>query len=154
MWPFTRRKKRQRRNYAGADLNRLTSDWVSQGTSADSEVKNSLRILRNRARSLVRDSDFAKSALRALVNNVVGQGIKHQAQVRMIRGGRLDERLNGVIEHEFRKWGKAKNCHAGGTLSWSDIQRLCLRSMVETGEVFIRFVNQSFGDCRRAACDR
>ena len=61
MWPFTRRKKRQRRNYAGADLNRLTSDWVSQGTSADSEVKNSLRILRNRARSLVRDSDFAKS---------------------------------------------------------------------------------------------
>ena len=148
MWPFTRRKKRQRRNYAGADLNRLTSDWVSQGTSADSEVKNSLRILRNRARSLVRDSDFAKSALRALVNNVVGQGIKHQAQVRMIRGGRLDERLNSVIEHEWRKWGKAKNCHAGGTLSWNEVQRLCMRSMIETGEVFVRFVNQRFGDSR------
>jgi lambda family phage portal protein len=147
MWPFNRRK-RQRRNYAGASLDRLTNDWVSQGTSADSEVKNSLRILRNRARSLVRDSDFAKSALRAVTNNVVGQGIKHQAQVRMIRGGRLDERLNGVIEHEFRKWGKAKNCHAGGTLNWSDIQRLCLRSMVETGEVFVRFVNQRFGDSR------
>ena len=143
MWPFTRRK-RQRRNYAGASLNRLTNDWVSQGTSADSEVKNSLRILRNRARSLVRDSDFAKSALRAVTNNVVGQGIKHQAQVRMIRGGRLDERLNGVIEHEWRKWGKAKNCHAGGTLSWSDIQRLCLRSMVETGEVFIPLCQSKF----------
>ena len=147
MWPFTRRK-RQRRNYAGAGMSRLTSDWVSQNTSADAEIKNSLRVLRNRARSLVRDSDFAKSALRAVTNNVVGQGIKHQAQVRMIRGGRLDERLNGVIEHEWRKWGKAKNCHAGGTLSWSDIQRLCLRSMVETGEVFIRFVNQGFGDSR------
>jgi lambda family phage portal protein len=147
MWPFTRRK-RQRRNYASASMSRLTSDWVSQNTSADAEIKNSLRVLRNRARSLVRDSDFAKSALRAVTNNVIGQGIKHQAQVRMIRGGRLDERTNGVIEHEWRKWGKAKNCHAGGTLSWSDIQRLCLRSMMESGEVFVRFVNQSFGDSR------
>ena len=97
MWPFTRRK-RQRRNYAGASMSRLTSDWVSQNTSADAEIKNSLRVLRNRARSLVRDSDFAKSALRAVTNNVIGQGIKHQAQVRMIRGGRLDERTNGVSE--------------------------------------------------------
>lgn len=147
MWPFNRRK-RQRRNYAGASMSRLTTDWVSSGTSADSEVKNSLRVLRNRARSLVRDSDFAKSALRAVCNNVVGQGIKHQSQVRMIRGGRLDERLNNVIEHEWRKWSKANNCHAGGTLSWTDIQRLCLRSMIESGEVFVRFVNQRFGDSR------
>ena len=147
MWPFTRRK-RQRRNYSGASMSRLTSDWVSQNTSADAEIKNSLRVLRNRARSLVRDSDFAKSALRAVTNNVIGQGIKHQAQVRMIRGGRLDERTNSVIEHEWRKWSKAKNCHAGGTLSWGDIQRLCLRSMMESGEVFVRFVNQSFGDSR------
>ena len=148
MWPFNRNKRKQRRNYAGAATSRLTSDWVSQGTSADSEVKNSLRILRNRARSLVRDSDFAKSALRAVKNNVIGQGIKHQAQVRMVRGGRLDERLNSLIEHEWKKWGKAKNCHAGGTLNWSDIQRLCLNSMVETGEVFIRFVYQEFGDSK------
>jgi lambda family phage portal protein len=138
MWPFTRRK-RQRRNYASASMSRLTSDWVSQNTSADAEIKNSLRVLRNRARSLVRDSDFAKSALRAVTNNVIGQGIKHQAQVRMIRGGRLDERTNGVIEHEWRKWGKAKNCHAGGTLSWSDIQRLCLRSMMESGDSRVPF---------------
>ena len=148
MWPFNRNKRKQRRNYAGAATSRLTSDWVSQGTSADSEVKNSLRILRNRARSLVRDSDFAKSALRAVKNNVVGQGIKHQAQVRMVRGGRLDERLNSLIEYEWKKWGKAKNCHAGGTLSWSDIQRLCLNSMIESGELFVRFVYQEFGDSK------
>tara|TARA_R110000824_G_scaffold97149_4_gene232080 strand:- start:4186 stop:5682 length:1497 start_codon:yes stop_codon:yes gene_type:complete len=148
MWPFPPKRKVARRNYAGAQMNRLTSDWISQGTSADSEVKNSLRVLRNRARSLVRDSDFAKSALRAVKNNVVGQGIKHQAQVRMIRGGRLDERLNPIIEHEFKKWSKAKNCHAGGTLSWPQIQQLCIGSMIESGEVFVRLVRQSFGDSR------
>jgi len=145
MWPFTRRRKPLRRNYGGAQVNRLTNDWVSQGTSADSEIKNSIRILRNRARALVRDSDFAKSALRAVKNNVVGQGIKHQAQVRMIRGGRLDERLNTLIEYEFKKWGKADNCHAGGTLTWSQIQQLCINSMIESGEVFVRLVKQQFG---------
>jgi lambda family phage portal protein len=148
MWPFSRKRRVARRNYSGAQMNRLTNDWVSQGTSADSEIKNSLRVLRNRARALVRDSDFAKAALRAVKNNVVGQGIKHQAQVRMIRGGRLDERLNALIEHEFKKWSKADNCHVGGTLSWAQIQQLCLNSMIESGEVFVRLVRQRFGDSR------
>ena len=53
-----------KRAYAAAQNNRLTSDWISQATSADSEIRGSIRMLRNRARQLVRDSDFAKSALR------------------------------------------------------------------------------------------
>ena len=31
----------QRRAYMGARVSRLTSDWVTSGTSADSEVKSS-----------------------------------------------------------------------------------------------------------------
>jgi lambda family phage portal protein len=146
MWPFSRKRRSVKRNYAGAQGGRLTNDWVSQGTSADSEIRNSLRILRNRARALVRDSDFAKAALRAVKNNVIGQGIKHQAQVRMVRGGRLDERRNSLIEAEFKKWSKAENCHAGGTLSFGQIQQLCLGSMIESGEVFVRLVRQPFGN--------
>ena len=112
-----------KRAYAAAQNNRLTSDWVSQSTSADSEVKGSIKMLRNRARQLVRDSDFAKAALRAVRNNVVGTGIKVQAQVRMKRGDRLAESINSQIEKSWTRWGKAKNCHAGGKLSWFDIQR-------------------------------
>ena len=120
-----------KRMYAAAQNNRLTSDWISQATSADSEVRGSIRMLRNRARQLVRDSDFAKSALRAVKNNVVGTGIKVQAQVRMQRGGRLAEEVNARIEEEFSRWTSAKRCHAGGKLSWYDIQRLCVTSMLE-----------------------
>ena len=72
-----------KRAYAAAQNNRLTSDWISQATSADSEIRGGIRMLRNRARQLVRDSDFARSALRAVRNNVVGTGIKMQSQVRM-----------------------------------------------------------------------
>jgi len=133
------------RAYAAAQNNRLTSDWINQATSADSEIRGSIRLLRNRARQLVRDSDFAKAALRAVRNNVVGTGIKLQAQVRMQRGGRLAEEVNSRIEEQWTRWGSAKRCHAGGKLSWYDIQRLSVTSMLESGEVFIRVVRQSFG---------
>ena len=49
-----------KRAYAAAQNNRLTSDWISQATSADSEIRGGIRVLRNRARQLVRDSDFAR----------------------------------------------------------------------------------------------
>ena len=96
-----------KRAYASAQNNRLTSDWVSQSTSADSEVKGSIKMLRNRARQLVRDSDFAKAALRATRNNVVGTGIKLQAQVRMKRGDHLAESVNAQIEKAWSRWGNA-----------------------------------------------
>ncbi len=139
------RNQNLQRAYAAAQNNRLTSDWINQATSADSEIRGSIRLLRNRARQLVRDSDFAKAALRAVRNNVVGTGIKMQAQVRMQRGGRLAEEVNSRIEEQWTRWGSAKRCHAGGKLSWFDIQRLCVTSMLESGEVFIRVVRQSFG---------
>ena len=135
-----------KRAYAAVASNRLTSDWISLGTSADSEIKNSLRLLRNRARQLVRDSDFAKAALRAVRNNVVGTGIKHQAQVQLLRGGKLDDRVNRLIEKQWDEWTCADTCHVAGQLSWHDIQRLSITSMIESGEVFIRLVNQTFGD--------
>ena len=134
-----------KRAYAAAQNNRLTSDWVSQATSADSEIRGSIRMLRNRARQLVRDSDFAKSALRAVRNNVVGTGIKMQAQVRMQRGGRLADEINRRIEDEFDNWTSAKRCHTAGKLSWYDIQRLSITSVLESGEIFIRLVKQPFG---------
>ena len=137
-----------KRAYAAAQNNRLTSDWISQATSADSEIRGSIRMLRNRARQLVRDSDFAKASLRAVKNNVVGTGIRMQAQVRMQRGGRLADDINRRIEEEFDRWTSAKRCHCGGKLSWYDIQRLCVTSMLESGEVFIRLVKQSFGNSK------
>ena len=137
-----------KRAYAAAQNNRLTSDWISQATSADSEVRGSIRMLRNRARQLVRDSDFAKAALRAVRNNVVGTGIRMQAQVRMQRGGRLADDINRRIEEEFDRWTSAKRCHCGGKLSWYDIQRLCITSMLESGEVFVRLVKQPFGNSK------
>jgi len=134
-----------KRSYGGAEVGRLTSDWVASSTSADSEIYSSLVRLRNRSRQLVRDNDYARGALRTITNNVVGQGIPFQSQVKMRRGDRLDESVNSAIEEAWQEWGCKEYCDVAGKLGWSEIQRLVMRSVVESGEILIRKVKQSFG---------
>jgi lambda family phage portal protein len=136
----------RRRMYEGAKFSRLTADWVTGNTSADSEIYGSAQKLRDRARQLCRDNDYARQALRAIEGNVVGQGIPFQAQVRMQRGGgRLDSAINDQIEQAWRRWTRARFCHTGGKLTFHDIERLVVRSVAESGEVFVRLVKQPFG---------
>lgn len=133
------------RMYAGAQASRLTADWVTSVTSADQEIKGSLKRLRSRSRQLVRDNDYAKSAIRVVRNSVIGTGVRLQAQVMRQRGGRLDTRVNEQIEKAWAEWGRKDSCNTAGQLCFSDIEKLAVSSMCESGEVFIRFVRQSFG---------
>ena len=135
----------RRRMYEGAKISRLTSDWVTSSTSADAEISGSMVRLRNRARQLVRDSDYARQAVRAVRNNVVGTGIRMQAQVKMRRGNKPDQRINDLIESSWKRWGRAKTCHTAGRLDFHEIERLVVGAMCESGEVFIRLVRQPFG---------
>ena len=104
--------------------------------------------LRNRARQLVRDSDYARQAVRTVANNVIGTGIRLQAQVRMQRGGKLSQPINDLIEEEWAEWCRADSCHTAGKLSFAEIERLAVSSMCESGEVFIRLVRAPFGQSR------
>jgi hypothetical protein len=138
----------QRRAYQGARVSRLTADWVTSGTSADSEIKSSFKALRNRARQLVRDNDYARQAVRAIQNNVIGHGIRHQGQIKMLRGGRLDEVINGQVHEQWERWMHKSRCDVSGLLGFHDMERLLARSMAESGEVFIRMIRKSFGGSR------
>jgi lambda family phage portal protein len=135
----------RRRAYEGAMMSRLTADWVTGSTSADAEIDGSLVRLRNRSRQLVRDNPYARQAIRAIGANVVGRGIRMQARVPMLRGaGRLDQRLNGVIEGAWARWCRPSICHAAGRLSFPEVCRLAVCAMAESGEVFIRIVPEAF----------
>lgn len=145
MWPFKKKEKTQKRIFAGAAVSRLNSDWVTQGTSQDSEIKTSLVALRNRTRQLVRDNEYVKNAVREVQNNVVGQGIGFQSQVRMQRGNQLNELMNDSIESAWEHWKKADSCDVSGKLCFAEFERLIMSEIVTSGEVLIRIVKQKFG---------
>ncbi|NJK40583.1 MAG: phage portal protein [Acaryochloridaceae cyanobacterium SU_2_1] len=136
--------QRQQRSYAGAKISRLTADWIASSTSADSELLTSLRLLRNRSRQLCRDNDYARGAVRSIVNNVIGKGIGLQSTVKKLRGESLDEKTNSKIEDLWGEWCQARYCHTAGTLDFEDIERLIMSSIIESGEVLIRLVRQPF----------
>ena len=61
--PKQKRFKNLFRNYAGANGGRLFGDFIASSFSADSELKTSLPILRNRSRDLARNNEYAKRYL-------------------------------------------------------------------------------------------
>lgn len=147
---FFKRKKPvpQKRGFQAAQYNRLVNDWVTTNASIDSELRGSLRTLRNRTRDLCKNNDYAKNALRAIENNVVGQGVRLQSQVVQNNGrnaNKLNEKVNAAIESAWANWGKKDSCHTAGILSFSDIERQLISSVAESGEVFIRIVRKNFG---------
>lgn len=134
-----------KRMYASAQHSRLTGDWTTATSSADTEIRSSLTALRARCRSLDRDSAYAKRARIVVVNNVVGSGVGMQAQVKSSRK-RFIPRVNDAIEGAFKDWwDRPEFCHTGGTLSGGDFERALMGEVFEAGEVFIRQHFQPFG---------
>lgn len=127
----------QQRMYASARQDRLTANWSPANSSADAELVSSLRLLRARSRSLVRDSSYAKRARVLVVNNVIGQGIGMQAQVYTTRD-QLNKRVNDSIEETWEHWCEAENCHTGGRLHFRSFERALMGQVFEAGEVFVR----------------
>ena len=122
--------KIKRRRYAGAAISRLTDGWVSSNTSADAEIKVSLRKLRDRSRQLMRDNPYAKQAKRTTQINVIGQGVKLQCMVQSIRGRKKDKKLSMMIENEWKNWCRRDSCDVSGQKSFFMLENLAVGALV------------------------
>ena len=143
-------QKRQnlQRIYKAATVDRTTLDWMVSQTSPDQEWKNGIKNLRNRVHDVVTNNTYAAQAIRYATNQIVGQGVRMQAQIpkqRANQKGKLDVRTNELIENEWSKWGRRDSCDIKGVLCFSEVERLAVRSMVESGECFIRMHKKRYG---------
>lgn len=133
--------KRNLTLFNGSAGSRLTMDWVNAPIlSADQEIKGNLRILRGRARELSRNNPVAKSYLKILVANVLGEhGIRYQPLVRN-NSDELNTKLNTKIQKAWREWSRKGNCTVDGKLSFRAVQNLVLKTVATDGEAFVRMV--------------
>ena len=85
--------RKQRRDDAAAG-SRFLADFIGSTTSADAEIQYSLRRMRDRARELCRNDDYARRYLQLLAANVVGEhGFTLQVRARNLQApnaGQLD----------------------------------------------------------------
>jgi len=134
------------RAYQGALVSRLTSDWMSSQLSADAEIRNSLRKLRDRSRELVRNNPYARQAKRTTQINIVGNGMKFQSLVVQQRGGKRDQRVNNIIEEAWSDWSQADSCDCAGKYSFHQFEWLAAGALCESGEAIFRIVRKPFGN--------
>lgn len=128
------------RHYAAAKPTGALQNWQPQNWSANALAQSDLNRLRARARALARDNDYMRRFLQSTENNIVGrEGFLLQMRVQMDSGA-PDELANKAIETAFYRWARRGVCDVSGSLSFTDLQRLLIRSVARDGEALVRHI--------------
>lgn len=127
------------RSYAGAESNRLTNHKKPRNLAADQELlgPNGADAMRAWARSMVRDNAYAWNVVDTIVSNVIGDGITAQSTYETPEGEDIEE-VNDRRDSLFAQWSEVADIN--GELTFSEIQVLCQREVVEAGEVLVRLI--------------
>lgn len=132
--------KKQSRHYAAARLNRQNADWTTYPTSANWELRQSLRPLRARAREAARNDPHLSRYLELIRSNVVGvNGITLQSRA-MKLDGTLDLKVNQLVEEAWWLWGHRETCTVSGKLDWKGVQDLVATQIECDGEALVQMI--------------
>ena len=127
--------------YTGASKSRRqTASFNPKGGDADSDTLGDLEPLRERSRDLLRNTPIATGAVGTNVVHVVGGGLTMQSRIdRELLAMTEDEAeaWQRKTEREFNGWAKSLNCDISRRNNFYDLQRLVLRSTLESGDVFV-----------------
>lgn len=140
-------KALKRSYFKGAQLSRMTLDWVVSLLSADKELRYDLDKLRARARELQRNSPVIRQYLNLLGTNVIGpHGIRLQVQLK--RGQLPNKPANDAVEAAWLAWCKrASTC---GRYSLTQLAKLIVDTVAVDGEALVHLArvpldNNKFG---------
>lgn len=154
--PMSRQPASRPRAFGGAEMGRLTQDWVTSLRSIDIELREQGLVLRRRAREMASSNPHAAKFLRLVTKNVLGaDGIKLQPKNMMQRasGGKgpmPNQKLNQAIFDAFMEWCKKSNCTIERKYTFIRAKHLTLRTVAKDGEVLVRRISDSsnpFGMC-------
>jgi len=130
----------QRRNYAAAQVNRLTEGWTTSNISANASVHRSLDAVRARSQQLSNDDEYIKKWLGLVVTNTVGpNGFRFQARV-YDKPGVPDDQANRAIETGWAAFCKPGVCDVTGLQSMTGLCQSNMRSAARDGEFLAQFV--------------
>ncbi|WVR18330.1 portal protein [Bordetella phage PY223] len=119
------------REYEGAARGRRTDGWRTRSTSANSETRKALPLLRDRARDLVRNNPYAARGVSVIASNLVGYGIKTAFQT-------PNKKALKALQSAWLAWAESTQCDADGQHDIYGLQELVARGVVESGEMLVR----------------
>ena len=126
--------------YIGARFDRnQTKTWFAPHLAADETMLWDLITLRARSRDLMRNAPIGRGAVKTVVTNVVGSGLKLQSCPDAEALGLTDEQaaaLKKTIEREFRLFAATTDCDLNRRQNFYGLQSLAFLSALEGGDSF------------------
>ena len=118
------------RYYAAAALTGPRKNWRPPNKTADEMLRRDHKMLRARARDLVRDSSHVSGAIGKLANNVIFRGLEPRARLKT-NEGELQTRRNKRADKIWRDWAKR--------VGFAELQRLVFNHQWMDGEILIHY---------------
>lgn len=130
---------RHKFGYAAANYNRINADWRPLSVGPNHDLRFALETVRNRARDLVANDDYAKGYIRQMKANVVGPfGFTPK-----FNPTDQDQKFRDNCKRIKEKWFdfcEAENCTLSGDKEFLDIQNLLITYAARDGEFAVRIV--------------
>lgn len=124
---------------AGSNLRPSMVSFQPLERPVDSDVLNSLSVIRARSRDVIRNSSIGAGIIKLMVRGVIGDGLKLMPA---INGEVLNlsyeqvKNMEGIIENEFSVWAESLFSDSERTLNFYGLQDLAFSSFLESGDVF------------------
>jgi lambda family phage portal protein len=130
----------QQRNYAAAQVNRLTQGWSTISGSANADIFRSLDAVRARSRKLANDDEYVKKWLKMVETNVVGpSGFRFQARI-YDQPGKPDSLANDAIEAAWARFGKKGVADITGKMTLATMCQLLIKAVARDGEYLVQII--------------
>lgn len=113
--------------------------WISQGGSAKEDIEDNIVTLRERSRDLFMGTPLATGALKTTRTNVVGSGLRLNAQIDFEYLGMSEEEADEwetKVEREFALWADSVHCDAQRMNNFYELQQLAFLSWLMSGDCF------------------
>lgn len=116
--------------YEAGGQGRRMKSWSDRGGSASSTTEN-IRTVRDRSHQLERNNPWATRGIEAIAVNTVGDGITPT----------FSGTASAVKKAEkiWKDWAGKTACDFDGDLNIYGLQELTMRTVVESGEAFVRY---------------
>lgn len=131
------------RGYDAARSTRWTADFLTELGTINREIKNDLVAVRNRARSLWKNSSIVRAYRKRLISDVIGRdGFKLQMRVKT-DSGEVDKIANNILENGWYDYCKKENCTMSKSHDMVQSTKLLIEHYKRDGEFICRFIEDS-----------
>lgn len=126
-------------NHGASRTKKSLIGWVSKGGSPNDDIEENHSTLRERSRDLWMGTSLASGAIKTIRTNVVGSGLRLNAQIDYEYLGLSQEEADQWetnVEREFSLWADSLQCDVQQMNNFYELQGLAFISFLLSGDSF------------------